>query len=329
MELRHRLLLRIAALAAGVLAAGPAARAELPALEALTGKGARISAAIVDLQDGRVIEQLGAAQRLAPASLTKLIVTAAALEAWPADRSFDTALLSGAPLREGVLGGELILQGASDATLDDEKLRALAARLHDAGVREVRGPLRVRTGAFPAQPCETADRCNGEDRSDRAYNALLSSIGVDFGNWCVLVRPTVVNQPAELRHCGGTVLPLPVDGQVMTAREGARATLVLERRTGAAGDRLRVAGAVPLGPATRHWRAMSDPSLGAGQLLAAMLAQTGVVLRGPVIASDDPMPPGAQTLAQVEGLPLREQLGRMMRFSNNYIADVLTLQLAA
>jgi D-alanyl-D-alanine carboxypeptidase/D-alanyl-D-alanine-endopeptidase (penicillin-binding protein 4) len=34
-------------------------------------------------------------------------------------------------------------------------------------------------------------------------------------------------------------------------------------------------------------------------------------------------------LAQVEGLTLREQLGRMLRFSNNYIADVLTLDLAA
>jgi hypothetical protein len=34
-------------------------------------------------------------------------------------------------------------------------------------------------------------------------------------------------------------------------------------------------------------------------------------------------------LAHIEGLTLREQLGRMLRFSNNYIADVLTLNLAA
>ena len=34
-------------------------------------------------------------------------------------------------------------------------------------------------------------------------------------------------------------------------------------------------------------------------------------------------------LAEIEGLTVREQLGRMLRFSNNYIADVLTLNLAA
>jgi D-alanyl-D-alanine carboxypeptidase/D-alanyl-D-alanine-endopeptidase (penicillin-binding protein 4) len=36
-----------------------------------------------------------------------------------------------------------------------------------------------------------------------------------------------------------------------------------------------------------------------------------------------------RVLADVEGMPLGEQLGRMLRFSNNYIADVLTLDLAA
>jgi D-alanyl-D-alanine carboxypeptidase/D-alanyl-D-alanine-endopeptidase (penicillin-binding protein 4) len=36
-----------------------------------------------------------------------------------------------------------------------------------------------------------------------------------------------------------------------------------------------------------------------------------------------------QLLAEVQGLVLSEQLGRMLRYSNNYIADVLTLDLAA
>jgi D-alanyl-D-alanine carboxypeptidase/D-alanyl-D-alanine-endopeptidase (penicillin-binding protein 4) len=40
-------------------------------------------------------------------------------------------------------------------------------------------------------------------------------------------------------------------------------------------------------------------------------------------------PAAARELAATEGLALNEQLGRMLRYSNNYIADVLTLDVAA
>jgi D-alanyl-D-alanine carboxypeptidase/D-alanyl-D-alanine-endopeptidase (penicillin-binding protein 4) len=50
---------------------------------------------------------------------------------------------------------------------------------------------------------------------------------------------------------------------------------------------------------------------------------------GDVVVTQGALPSGVFTLAQTEGLVLREQLGRMLRFSNNYIADVLTFDLAA
>jgi len=40
------------------------------------------------------------------------------------------------------------------------------------------------------------------------------------------------------------------------------------------------------------------------------------------------VPNAVQVLAHVDGLPLQEQVGRMMRWSNNYIADVLTMGVA-
>jgi D-alanyl-D-alanine carboxypeptidase/D-alanyl-D-alanine-endopeptidase (penicillin-binding protein 4) len=187
----------------------------------------------------------------------------------------------------------------------------------------------VRPAGFGTLPCETRDRCMGQERTDRAYNALLSSIGVDFGNWCLVVRPGVVNGEAALRSCSGTALPIPVDGRILTGREGSRETLQIERVTGREGDRLRVSGSVAVGPAQRIYRAMADPALGTGQLLGAMLRQIGVRVSAEVAVTNAALPPNLQRLAEVEGLQLREQVGRMMRYSNNYIADVLTLNLAA
>jgi D-alanyl-D-alanine carboxypeptidase/D-alanyl-D-alanine-endopeptidase (penicillin-binding protein 4) len=73
---------------------------------------------------------------------------------------------------------------------------------------------------------------------------------------------------------------------------------------------------------------MSDPVRGSGQLLKEMLRELGVQV-GEVATSAQPPSATARVLADVQGLSLGEQLGRMLRYSNNYIADVLTLDLAA
>jgi D-alanyl-D-alanine carboxypeptidase/D-alanyl-D-alanine-endopeptidase (penicillin-binding protein 4) len=62
-------------------------------------------------------------------------------------------------------------------------------------------------------------------------------------------------------------------------------------------------------------------------LLRSILLQTGVNVSGGVETALQ-IPAAVQVLAQVEGLPLQEQIGRMMRWSNNYIADVLTMDVA-
>ena len=74
---------------------------------------------------------------------------------------------------------------------------------------------------------------------------------------------------------------------------------------------------------------MSDPVRGSGLLLREMLRELGVPVSGEVVTGVETPPATAQPLADVQGLSLGEQLGRMLRYSNNYIADVLTLDLAA
>jgi D-alanyl-D-alanine carboxypeptidase/D-alanyl-D-alanine-endopeptidase (penicillin-binding protein 4) len=305
------------------------AHAEFRALAALERSGALVTAAAVDLTDNRLVAQLHGNSRLTPASLTKLTTAAAALDAWSADKMFETRLLSAAPLVGAALDGDLILQGAGDPSLDDRALWALAAQLRGAGVESVRGRLIASPAPFGVVACETKDRCDALRRSDRAYDAPLASIGVDFGTWCIAVRPTLPGAPALVRGCGVTRLPVPVEGVIKTVSDGARQTYWVERVTTAAGDSLRVGGDVPTGSGQQVYRSMSDPAHGVGLLLEETLHELGIRVAGPIVVDASPPPASARVLAQVEGLSLREQLGRMLRFSNNYIADVLTLDLAA
>lgn len=295
----------------------------------LTAQGAVVTASAVDVQTGKILQQYQPDTRLVPASLTKLVTAAAALQTWPADKMFTTRLVSSARVSGAELQGDLVLRGAGDPSLDDHSLWALAAQLRGAGIQRVRGHLVVEPAPFGNVSCETKDRCDALHRSDTAYNAPLSAIGVDFGNWCVLVRPTLPGAPAFVRGCAVAELPVRVEGVIKTVAAGRRESLWVERLTDASGDRLHVGGDVPAGDPVRLYRAMSDPARGVGMLLEEALREIGVAIDGPIVVSAAPLPGQVAILAETQGLALREQLGRMLRFSNNYIADVLTLDLAA
>ena len=315
-------------LAFGLMLAGPA-MAAFEQLAELEKVGARVTAVAIDLNDLSVVGERNADIRLTPASLTKLSLAAASLEAWSADKTFHTRLMSASPVKDGVLEGDLILQGDGDPSLDDSSLWSLVAQLKGTGLTAVHGRLVVNAAPFGEMKCETADRCKALEKSDTAYNAPLSSVGVDFGNWCVSVRPTSLAQAAQVRGCGVRSLPVPVDGTIKTVSEGSRQTFWVERITRDGGDRLRVGGDIPLDRGQELYRAMSDPANGVGLLLGQMLAELGIKVDGAVLVRSGAATDTAVELAQIEGLSLREQLGRMLRFSNNYIADVLTLDLAA
>ncbi len=314
------------ALFAGAAAAAPPVRVVAwPALAQLAQSGARVTAAAIDLDQDRILDDLHGDTRLTPASLTKLVTAAVALRQWPPDKVFHTQLLTTAPIVAGELRGDLLLLGAGDPSLDDQALWALATQLRGAGVTHVTGRLVVIPAPFGMADCETQDRCDALRSSDRSYNAPLGALSVDFGNWCVLVRPAVPGQAAAIQGCGVTQLPIAVEGMISTVNTG-RQTFWLERVTDAAGDHLRVGGDIPAGPAQQVYRAMAEPVRGAGLLLKEMLHEVGV-RSGDVILGTG-APAAARVLAETQGLSLSEQLGRMLRYSNNYIADVLTLDLA-
>lgn len=324
-----RFLISAYGLAALLLLAAVPAHAEWRALARLQRQGALVTALAVDLRTGRVLEQINPARRLTPASLTKLATAAAALQAWPPNEQFQTRLLATQPLHDGVLRGNLILAGAGDPSLNDRALWELAAEARGAGLHEVAGALTVDPLPFGTLACGNRDRCSALLRSDNAYNAPLSAIGVDFGTWCVRIVPTRPGAAARVDGCGVTHLPIPVTGTIRTVGARGRQTFWVERRTQNGNDTLAVGGDVPLGRGQRLYRAMSDPARGTGLLLKEALREIGVRVAGPVRVRFEPLPAGARLLGRVDGLMVREQLWRMLQYSNNYIADVLTLDMGA
>jgi len=320
-ELRQRLLLSGLAL----LGAAGATAADFEHLTRLAGRGAGVSAAVWDLDGDRALAQLTATQRLTPASLTKILVAEAALQTWAPDKTFATELRAASAPVDGTLKGDLILRSEGDATLDETTLWGLAAQLRALGIRRITGRLLVERAPFGELACDTIDRCSGMRRSSRAYNAAPSAIGVNYGSWCIAVRALAGATRASVGGCATGELPIPLGGSVRVAAQGA--ALSIERSTDEQGDRIFVSGNIAPGAERSVHRAMSDPAAGTGLILRSILQQTGIAVEGGVettiVAGLAP-----QLLAKVDGLLLQEQVGRMMRWSNNYIADVLTMGIA-
>ncbi|MBU6228832.1 MAG: D-alanyl-D-alanine carboxypeptidase [Cyanobacteria bacterium REEB459] len=90
----------------------------------------------------KVVEHQGTLP-LPAASLTKLTTTLAALHTWPVHYQFDTLVGFTGKLKDGVIDGNLVVQGGGDPLFVWEEAIVLANRLQELGIRRVRGDLQV------------------------------------------------------------------------------------------------------------------------------------------------------------------------------------------
>jgi serine-type D-Ala-D-Ala carboxypeptidase/endopeptidase (penicillin-binding protein 4) len=81
------------------------------------------------------------------ASLTKITTTLAALETWGPQHQFDTPIAVTGPIQNGILQGDLVIQGSGDPMFVWEEAIALGNKLNAMGIQQVTGDL-VISGPF-------------------------------------------------------------------------------------------------------------------------------------------------------------------------------------
>ncbi|HDJ85942.1 MAG TPA: D-alanyl-D-alanine carboxypeptidase/D-alanyl-D-alanine-endopeptidase, partial [Chromatiales bacterium] len=223
----------------------------------------------------------------------------------------------------------LVFVGAGDPGLTWDSLWELAAgAAAQAGLRRVRGDLVVDQSRLGAVPCATSDRCRALHGSDHAYNAPLSSAGVNYGAWCVWVRPApAAGHRAAAGLCPPVVPGTALVGGVRTTARGYGAHVELWRTTEAGVDTLHIGGAVSAAlPTGRYYVSASDPARLTGVLLRSLLAARGVRVDGRVRVVSHPLA-NLEPLVAVKGPTLGHEISVMMHYSNDYMADVLALDL--
>ena len=312
--------------------AGPARAQEAAGLPAMAAMGADVTALVVRFDEqGRAhrIAAMNAEQPLSPASVSKLFVAADALRTYGAGHEFSTPLYGTGPVQAGVLQGDLIYVASGDPSITQDDLGRMADMLRASGVQRITGRLRVNLLRFGPLDCEIKDRCQALRRSANAYDAPLAAAATDFGTVAVMVTPgSGAGAPATV-----SMLPFPIPAVRIAATvktHASRMALNAGRQTADGIDTINVTGSMPAGAAPFIFhRAISTPPLVLGQILHGYLQRSGIRIDGGVTVEDAPVPADGRQLLAFSGQRLGLILADMLRFSNNAMADTLTLNLAA
>ncbi|MGN8159183.1 D-alanyl-D-alanine carboxypeptidase/D-alanyl-D-alanine endopeptidase [Salinisphaera sp. SWV1] len=313
-----------------IATAAGAGRAALPDLRALA-RHARVSAFVVRLRDMQPIAALNPDERLRPASVSKLFSASAALQQFGPAHRFTSRFASHGAISHGTLNGDLVFVGGGDPSLDNRRLHELVMRLKARGVDKVSGNLVIDQGLWGKVPCLTQDRCDAHERASHAYSAPLSSAGVNFGTVMATVYPgNTAGAPTRAVLHPEDLPGYRIDNQVKTVAAGAKTGLMAWRTYDGHRSTLHIRGTLATGHGPYDFqRAVTGAAAETARVLSAMLANAGIPVAGTVTTRSGNVNADGTTLARVQSASLAEQLIPMMAYSNNYMADTLTLDVAA
>lgn len=177
-----------------------------------------------------------------PASSIKTVTTATALEILGPDFRFVTEVKASAPLKDGIVDGDVVIVGGGDPMLATADLRTWAADLKQRGLRQINGKLAVDASVYPGSIY--GDFWNWGDIGN-GYGSGVAGLNVDHNRMKIRFRPSAtVGEPAEFVATVPEVPGLTWKNEVTTGEEGSGDGVVIHGGEGASTIFLR--GTVPI-----------------------------------------------------------------------------------
>lgn len=314
------------------LIAAPASAGELPAaVRAVLDKAGipheSIGIFVQDVDENAPMVEYNADEAKNPASVMKLVTTAAALHALGPNYRWHTAAYAGGPLNGERLEGDLILKGFGDPLLDTEAFWTFLRRLRERGLRHVNGDLAIDESYFKL---EVKDRGAFDGRPYRVYNVQPAALLVNFHVYRFRFRPdryrgkvVVSTDPPSATVAIQNRLKL-TNGRCHGHKYGVRIK-VLE---GLPQDTVRFTGKYPVRCGAHSMlRTVSSQESYIYGVFKALWKDLGGEIAGGVRA--DVVPDSARRLFRFRSRPLADIIRPMNKFSNNVMTRNLFLTLGA
>lgn len=257
-----------------------------------------------------------------PASVMKLVTTYAGLDMLGPSYFWRTRVYTQGHLQDGVLRGNLLVQGSGDPKLVLERLAALIQDIQDKGVRQIEGDILLDNSIFrlPAH-----DPAAFDDDPLSPYNAGPDGLLLNFKALVLHFSPDARTGRVHVRS-EPPLARLHIPAEVPAARGGCgnwRARLGADFSQP---EQISFSGRYPLGCGAQSWTlAYPDPHSYAPRMFEAMWRAGGGALSGQARWLDKPV--SARLLLTGFSLPLKDIVADINKFSNNVMAQQLFLTL--
>ncbi len=281
-----------------------------------------MSFAIIDPDNGRLIAGQNLDTPRSPASTIKVVTTFASLDLLGPAYVWHTRAAIRGEIRNGVLDGDLVLQGGGDPYMTLERWWRFARALRDNGLKTIRGDIVVDNTAF-SLPAEDPGAFDG--RPNRSYNALPDALMVNFQSIEFRLVPN-----ESLHRVDIVATPAPIN-LVIENRIGlalGRCTAAADRVdfevAGERWDRVVFSGALSPSCAERSIaRVLLRPADYAFGTFVELWRELGGEFAGTLRVG--PTPADAHAFMSFDSLTLSEIVRLTNKFSNNLMARHLLL----
>ncbi len=304
---------------------------------------AHIGVQAVSLDTGLVLYETNALKLLKPASNNKLYTGALALDRLGPDFKITTSLYATAPVRlDGTIEGDLIVYGRGDPSFSARfnggdyatVLTPVADAISAAGIKRIKGSLLGDESFFTGEPYGAGWVW---DDFQYYYGAAVSALTVQDNVVDLLFQPaTRRGAPCEF-ICQPTVHTLQFHNLTRSLAAGERGTITIERPVGS--SEVVLSGGLALDAQVQPGAvAVHQPGPFFLALLKDTLERRGVKLNQssvlPALNGARVVRPARSRqefshwtlIAEIPGHPISEQVEKMMKPSQNLIAQLLLLQ---
>ena len=275
--------------------------------------------------EGREIFNLNAGHMMVPASLTKIVTGAAVLNYFPMNKKFETKLMTSNSFNEGVLKGDLCLKGGGDPAFVSEKMWYLVNELTRAELKVVEGDITVDASRFDDELYDTGRE---SVRVDRAFDAPISAASFNWNSTNIFIRPGDKSGALAKIILDPVSDYLELENKVKTTSKSGLKNVEATRVKSGNHDKIIVSGVISLDvPEVVIYKNISNPNLWIGMHLKEFLKQRGITVKGKIkIGNCDKL---AISVASASSKSLNEIISDMLKFSNNFVAEMLAKNLAA
>jgi len=281
---------------------------------------------IVALPSGQVVYERNPQTALLPASVMKIVTTAAALHYLGPEFRFETDVLHSGERVNDTIKGDLIIRGRGDPKLSPAHLWQMAMSLKQQGINTINGRLVADVHFFDS--LDRAPSWSPDEDAQRAYNAKLGALAVNYNVVAVNIGPgSHVGAPLSV-WLEPNPLYLSVHNTGRTIGQGRSSYAA--RRHEEPNDQviIQVNGTFPIDAAARVvYLSINDPTRYATETFRSYLQQVGIQIVGESAVGLTPL--NARLLYHHESPPLPLILKELNTYSNNFIAEQLVKTIAA